>query len=286
MKILILGASGMIGHKMYQVLSKTFNETYASFRRPFADVQALKIFDPLMTYAEVDLSKPAELDTLLRVVCPDVIINCVGITLRRSQISNLDVTLELNSMLPHRLKCWAASAGGRIIHFSTDCVFDGKSALYVEESPPTATDNYGRTKFLGEIQSDSSLTLRGSMIGREIFEKSELLEWALSQKGKAVVGFSAVLYSGVTTDVMAQFVLKILLRPTFPTGLYQVSSDPISKGELLEKINSKFRLGMTITQDCSYVSKKVLDSSKIRRELGFVCPSWDEMINQLASETI
>lgn len=284
MRIFILGAGGMIGHKMYQELSKHYPETYACFRKSFEHYKSFGIFDPKRVVDNIDVLPFEKLEKALNEIKPDVILSCVGITLRKVEIQDINYCLEVNSLLPQRLKCWAAQNNAKLIHFSTDCVFDGAEGSYVEDSYPSATDIYGRTKYLGEVCGPHCLTLRGSMIGRELYGKTELLEWALSQRGNSVKGYSKALYSGVTTTVMAQLVLSILGRTGFLSGLYQVSSKPISKYELLQKINAAFSLDMQIQEDCSYVSKKDLISSKIQREIGFICPSWDEMVNQLASD--
>ena len=285
MKILILGAGGMIGHKVYQRISEVFPDTYATFRRPLSDYETFKIFDPAKSISSVDVTDFEGVKRILDKVQPEVVINCVGVTLRKKEITDLAYALEVNSLLPHKLKCWSAQSLSKVIHFSTDCVFDGSGGPYFEDACPSAKDIYGKTKYLGEVQSPTCLTLRGSMIGRELYGKSELLEWTLSQKGQTIKGYSGAIYSGVTTSVMAQLVISILQRPLFMSGLYHVSSQPISKFELLVKINDAFGLGLKILEDCSYVSKKELDSSKIYREIGFVCPSWSEMIDQLVLDT-
>jgi dTDP-4-dehydrorhamnose reductase len=284
MRILVLGAGGMIGHKMFQFLTSKYPETYGTVRRPFDDYANISFFIRDKILPGLDVSNWAEVEKVLTQVSPDVILNCIGVTLRKPEIKDLNYSLELNSFLPHRLKCWSAQKNVKVVHFSTDCVFNGKAGAYDELSLPTAEDTYGRTKYLGEVVGPTCLTLRSSMIGREIYGKSELLEWALAQHGKTIQGYSRAIYSGITTEVMAELVGRILQSSQFLSGLYQVSSSPISKYELLKKINSAFKLEMKIEEDCSYVSKKDLDSSKIRREMGFVCPSWDEMINQLASD--
>jgi dTDP-4-dehydrorhamnose reductase len=286
MKILILGAGGMIGHKMYQVLSKHYPSTYACIKRSFAEYKEFELFDQSHVIEGVDVYDSTHLESVLNRLQPNVILNCVGITLRKKEIQNLEYCLEVNSLMPHRLKCWSAQNNAYFIHFSTDCVFDGAVGEYTENSPPSAKDTYGKTKYLGEVVGSQCLTLRGSMIGRELYGKTELLEWALAQKGKTIKGYANALYSGVTTSIMADLVLKILKQPSRLVGTYQVSSEPISKLDLLRKINNVFDLKMKVNEDCSYVSKKDLNSSKIRREIGFICPSWDEMINQLASEKV
>lgn len=284
MKILVLGAGGMIGHKMYQVLSMEYPETYACFKRGFDEYKELGLFNQSYVIDDIDVYEFGKLEKMLNQLRPNVILNCVGITLRKKEIQNLEYCLEVNSLMPHRLKCWSAQNNAYLVHFSTDCVFDGAIGEYTENSPPSAKDNYGKTKYLGEVLGPRCLTLRGSMIGRELYGKTELLEWALAQRGKTIKGYANALYSGVTTSIMAELVTRILKLPSRLEGVYQVSSEPISKLDLLRKINHVFDLKMQIDEDCSYVSKKDLNSSKIRREIGFVCPSWDEMINQLAAE--
>lgn len=195
----------------------------------------------------------------------------------------MNLCLELNSFFPHRLKCWASQNKAKVIHFSTDCVFDGKSEVYFEDSQPSAKDNYGKTKYLGEIVSSHCLTLRGSMIGRELYGKTELLEWALAQRGKSIKGYSRTMYSGVTTNVMADLVKK-MIKSHKVSGLYQVSSAPISKYDLLKVLDTAFNLQMQIDEDQSHESKKILNSGKIQNEMGFICPSWEYMINDIVHE--
>ncbi len=285
MKILVVGAGGMIGHKMVQSLTPDFSETYGTIRRPFADYQKFSVFAANRIFDGVDVLNFSNLEKILNDLKPSVILNCVGVTLRKPEIQDLHHCLELNSFLPHRLKCWAAQNGARVVHFSTDCVFDGADGDYSEYSQPTAKDNYGRTKYLGEIaDSPHCLTLRGSMIGRELFGKTELLEWTLAQRGKAVKGFGRVIYSGTTTVEMGRLVRSLLGRATFLSGIFQVSSTPISKYALLEKINKFYRLELNLTEDCNYVSNKVLLSTKLKAATGFVCPSWDEMIEKLVAD--
>jgi dTDP-4-dehydrorhamnose reductase len=285
MKILVLGASGMIGHKMFQVLTRKGWDVYGSVQKDRAEYLGYgpqtQVFESSKIFDKVDLSSDENLLSLLNRVRPQVVINCVGITLRKEQIKDLNYCLTLNSFLPQKIRCWVEQNGAYLIHFSTDCVFSGEESPYSESSIPTALDIYGRTKYLGEVMGPHSLTLRGSMIGLELFGKTELLEWALACKGKAIRGFTNAIYSGVTTDFMAKLVDLVLQQKTLLTGVYQVSSDPICKFDLLAKINTAFQLKMTITPDGSYSSNKTLDSRKIQDLLKIKIPSWDHMIADL-----
>lgn len=284
MKILVFGAGGMIGHKMVEVLSQKYPDTYACTRSEFTRFSEFGLFSSDKFISGIDVSEWDHVENLLNKLKPDVILNCVGITLRKPEIKDFEYCVEVNSLFPQRLKSWAVQNSARMIHFSTDCVFDGKSENYFEYSQALAKDIYGKTKYLGEVLGPKCLTLRGSMIGFELFGKTELLEWAMAQQGKSVKGFTKAVYSGVTTSVMAELVLMLIGQESFLEGIYQVSSVPISKFDLLTKINAQFGLQMNIEPDDKYASSKVLNCQKIYDAVGFRAPSWDDMLKEMRLE--
>ena len=190
----------------------------------------------------------------------------------------------LNSFFPHQLSNWALALKKRLIHFSTDCVFSGSEGSYLEDTTPNALDYYGKTKGLGEINSKSSLTIRSSMIGPELFNKTELFEWVINNKVKEINGFSRVMYSGVTTAFMARLVTEIIENHKNLNGIYNVASKPISKFELLHLINDNFDLGLIINEDKTVISNKTLNASKLEKEIGQQSPSWDELIFELKKD--
>lgn len=281
MKILVFGASGMIGHKMFLHLQGDGHEVYGTVHHDLASYSDISLFKSEKIIPAVDVAKNDQALSILENLKPDLVINCVGITLRKPEIKDLEYCTKINSEFPHFLKNWVQANKSYLIHFSTDCVFSGEKEFYTEDAKPDATDVYGRTKALGEVIGENVLTLRGSQLGFEIFGKSELLEWALKQKKKTVKGYKNAIYSGVTTVVMAELVASLIVRSDKLTGLYHVSSAAISKYELLQKINQKFQLEMTIYEDEGYHTRKVLLSEKINQRIGFRCPSWDTMIDQL-----
>lgn len=283
MKILIFGAGGMIGHRMFIELRKK-HDVLATLRSDLQRFEKFKLFDSSNTLENVDVTNSQKILKLLNDHTPDVVLNCVGITLRKPEIKDEGYCIQVNTDFPHLLKKWADEHSKYLIHFSTDCVFSGKEGPYSENSPKTAQDVYGRTKAAGEVMSDFSLTLRGSMIGRELFGKTELLEWALSSRNQKIKGYSRAIYSGVTTHVMAGLVGALIERQNRLTGLYQVSAEPISKFELLQKINGHFGLNLEIAEETGYATSKILISDKIRTQAGFVCPNWDDMLNQSAKD--
>ena len=281
MKILILGGDGMIGHKIAQALDAQNQEVIVSIRKKRNTT--LKAFPEGINIIFNDFIKDNILD-LLDKVNPDVIINSIGITMRRGVAENISDTIYLNSFFPHQLSNWALAFKKRLIHFSTDCVFSGSEGSYLEDTTPDALDYYGKTKGLGEINSKSSLTIRSSMIGPELFNKTELFEWIINNKGKEIKGFSKALYSGVTTVYMAKLVAEIIKNHKNLNGIYNVASKPISKFELLHLINNNFDFGLIINENKTVISNKTLNASKLEKEIGLQPPSWDELIFELKKD--
>ena len=287
MKILILGGNGMIGHKIYQALRINFDDTWVLLRQNLKDLKYKELFNFEKVIHCVDLKKFDSLTGVLDDLNPDIIINAAGITIRRGVDISSSNTILMNSALPNFLEKWVrGKKGKRLIHFSTDCVFSGKIGAYNENSIPDALDYYGKTKALGEVTGSQSLTLRGSMIGRELANHTELLEWFLSQKGNTVRGFKNVIYSGITTVKMAEFVTKIITDFPSMSGLYNVSSVPISKYELLKLFNKIFGVGAEILINEDYHSKKDLISDRFYNETGFTIPEWEDLAIQLKDNSL
>jgi len=281
MKILILGGDGMIGHKMTQVLSAQNHEIIISVREK-RDLTLKSVSSKSKVFFN-DFLKDNILDFLIK-VNPDIIINAIGVTIRRGSTKNISDTIYLNSFFSHQLSNWAVTFKKRLIHFSTDCVFSGSEGSYLEDTTPDALDYYGKTKGLGEINSISSLTIRSSMIGPELYNKTELFEWIINNKEKKIKGFSKALYSGVTTVYMAKLLADLIDNHKNLSGIYNVASKPISKFELLHLINDNFDLGLIINDDKTVISNKTLNASKIEKEIGLQPPSWDELIFELKKD--
>ena len=281
MKILILGGDGMIGHKMVQVLSNFNYEIIVSIREQRELTK--RCFSSKAKVFFNDFLKE-NVFTFLDRVNPDVIINAIGITIRRGVNDYVSNFIYINSYFPHQLANWAGIHNKRLIHFSTDCVFFGSEGSYSEDTTPNALDYYGKTKGLGEVFSKNALTLRSSMIGPELFNKTELFEWVINNKEREINGFSRVMYSGVTTVYMARLLTDLIENKKNLSGIYNIASNPISKFELLHLINENFNLGLFINKDQSITSNKTLDTSKIENELGIKSPSWSELIIELKKD--
>lgn len=274
MKILILGADGMIGHKMAQSLS--LFDLYLNSR---SKSNYLQKYFPNSTLSNFDFLNQ-NIEDLLDKTLPDFIINAVGITIRRGASDNKETNF-LNSQLPKKIDFWCKENQKKQIHFSTDCVFSGDKGNYKNLDLPDAKDDYGSSKGKGEINSNNTLTIRSSMIGREIYNKTELLEWVISNKEKKIKGFDNAIYSGVTTLWMSNTLNRIIENYPDLYGIYNISSAPISKYELITKINTYFKLNIEIERDSSYYSNKSLNSDRFFSETNFKKPNWNEMLSDL-----
>ena len=282
MRILILGGNGMIGHKMYQLITKIHIDTWVTLRNNLSSYSYSEIYNFEKVIDNNDLSNFKLLLNQLNSINPDVIINACGITIRRGIETLKSNSIILNSALPHFLNEWVASNNKRLIHFSTDCVFTGSKGNYLDNDNKDAYDLYGSTKSMGEvIDSKFTITLRGSMIGRELENKTELFEWFLKQKNKTVKGFNKVIYSGITTTKMAEIVLKLIDQFPNLSGVYNISSKPISKFELLKLWNNLFDINANIEIDNSYTSNKNLISDNFYRTISMEQPDWVELSSQL-----
>jgi dTDP-4-dehydrorhamnose reductase len=284
MRILILGGTGMLGHKLWQHLPQRFPDTFTLIRGSCQSYRGTGLFDDSKRVIDnIDAMDFSLLEKALNKIRPDFVLNCIGVTKRREPVNGVIAAITLNALLPHKLEAWCRNNNARVINFSTDCVFDGKSGNYTEESPTNAEDIYGRTKALGEVKAGSALTLRSSFIGPELSGGTELLEWFLMQQG-TIKGFRKVIYSGFTTLELCRIVEKLLADHPKAHGLYNVSSSPISKFELLVMAKKKMNRDVNIVPDDSFCCDRSLNSSKFRREFNYIPPAWEKMIEELAGE--
>ncbi|MBU1340001.1 MAG: SDR family oxidoreductase [Proteobacteria bacterium] len=281
MRILILGGTGMLGHTLWDHFSQRFPDTYATIRKNRNSYDPGGRFNSSRIIDFVEADDFIELAGVMKCVRPDFILNCIGVTKRREEACEALRTITLNALLPHKLVEWGKTNFAKVINFSTDCVFNGEQGNYTEESPTNATDFYGKTKALGEIQGNNALTLRSSFIGTELGPGTELLEWFLSQTGR-VKGFTNAIYTGLTTLELSRIIEQILLHNPGANGIYNVSSDPISKYALLILIKDKLHLGVDVIPDTIFRCDRSLNSTKFRKEFNYTPPTWETMIDELS----
>jgi dTDP-4-dehydrorhamnose reductase len=284
MKVLVTGGNGMLGHKLVQRLAMRY-DVYATLRSSFEQVEGFGIFDRRSIIEGVDLSDQNKISEVVKSVRPDVVINAAGVVKQRPSAKNVIDTLTINSILPYRLADLGQELGFRTVVISSDCVFSGLKGNYSETDPADALDLYGRSKNLGEVSEGNCLTIRTSIIGRELQTKHSLIEWFLSNRGGKVKGYKRAIYSGFPTVVFADIISNLLTNHPRLSGIYHVSSDPIDKYSLLGMVNDSYHAGIEIEQDETLVIDRSLDSSKFRNETEFEPPAWGEMIEQMVSDT-
>lgn len=280
MRVLIFGGDGMLGHQLLCHL-RGRHDVRVTLRLGREAYEAHRLFEPDRVFYGVDAK---ETDVLLQVVAefrPQAVINAVGIVKQRSEAKAVIPSLEINSLLPHRVALLSRAVGARVIHFSTDCVFSGRKGHYLETDQPDAEDLYGRTKLLGELSESHCLTLRTSMIGPELSRKTGLLEWFLAQQGRTVKGFTKAIFSGFPTVELARIVERILVNVPTLHGLYHVAAQPISKYDLLALIRDRLRLPTVIERDEMFECDRSLDGSRFSRDTGYVPPAWEAMIDDM-----
>ena len=215
---------------------------------------------------------------------PDLVINAAGIIKQLATQENLIQTLSVNSIFPHRLAKLSASLGFRLITISTDCVFDGKEGGYTEIDESNANDLYGTSKYLGEVTSGKCLTIRTSIIGRELSASRSIVEWFLTHRNESVLGYTDAIYSGFPSFMLGKIISTFILPRPELCGLYHISSDPISKYELLRLIDRFFQANVEITPSSEVRVDRSLDSSKFKAATGFVPDTWENMIRQMAAD--
>lgn len=280
MKVLVFGASGMIGSAMFRVLSEKKEwQVWGTLRADSAKrFFSEALIGKLLANVNVDSH-----DALVRVfaqVQPDVVINCIGLTKHHREADDPLLAIPLNTLLPHRMADLCAVAGARLVHVSTDCVFAGTKGGYVEGDAPDAGDVYGKSKHLGEVDYPHAITLRTSTIGHELQNAYGLLEWFLSQQGSCR-GFNRAIFSGLPNTVFAQLVRDVVIPMPELHGLYHVGGQPIGKYELLSCIANVYGKRIDIIRDDDFVIDRSLNSARFCKATGYVSASWPELIQAM-----
>jgi dTDP-4-dehydrorhamnose reductase len=282
-RILILGGTGMLGHMLFmQLLQQKNLNTYATARSSATDLRswfpdyALKKIRP-----EVDADNFDSVIRAFAAIRPDVVINCIGLIKQTPLASDPLSAIVINTLLPHRISMICRTAGARLIHMSTDCVFSGARGDYSEQDISDAVDLYGRSKFLGEVSyRPHCITLRTSIIGHELKGKLGLVEWFLSQK-KKINGYTNAIFSGFPTIELAHIIIEYILPNQKLKGIYHVSSEPISKYDLLKLISERYVKKTEIKPYGAFRQDRSLNSSLFRRMTGYSPPPWSELIDKM-----
>jgi len=280
MKILILGGTGMLGHKILQIMS-AHHSVIGTVRNNSRDYQRHPVLKDIPLVGNIRADDFPKVSSCINKNEPDVIVNCIGIVKQLPEAQDPLKSIMINALFPHQLATICQQNNIRLIHFSTDCVFSGRRGNYFEDDISDAEDLYGRSKFLGEVNYPGCLTIRTSIIGRELKGNHGLLEWFLSQKGNKVFGYKNALFSGVTTITLSKIIDKIVSENLKISGIYHVSSDPISKYDLLSLVNKVYKAGISIEPEYATINNRILIGKKFKTYTHIKIPSWRHMINEM-----
>ena len=278
-KILIIGPTGNLGYAVTNYLNTKKNLKVFICLRQSKHKGFFHHFDESQFFIKKYLNE-LSLSFLVKKIKPNIVINCVGVIKPRI-FSELDLkeTVFINSYLPHLLTNLANDFNFKLIHFSTDCVFSGKKGNYKESDRPDAIDIYGLSKLLGEVKENKNcVTLRTSLIGREINSDYSLLNWFLNQKN--VKGFSDAYFSGLTTLEIAKVLYSSIIFNNKIYGLYHLASKRISKFHLLKLINKIYKKNISIIEDKGFKIDRSLSSLKLRKSSNYNIKSWEKMLSE------
>lgn len=280
MRILIFGSTGMLGSTIFNILSKEKNlEVYGTARNPKI-LSNLKNIDQSKILNNVDVENLNNLLDVFAELKPDIVINCIGLIKQLGSSKDPTKALPINSILPHQLAKICKIAGARLVHYSTDCVFSGAVGNYTEEDVSDCIDLYGKSKEIGEVKYDNTITLRTSVIGHELSSSKSLVDWFLSQETE-IKGFTKAIFSGLTTIEHAKVLKDIIIPNTKLHGLYHLAVNPIDKFTLLTLIGEIYKKDIKIIPSDDLVINRSLNSTKFINETGYSPPEWDTLIRDL-----
>lgn len=281
MKVLILGATGMLGNAVFKVLSRESSyQAWATLRDP----ECLVHFNQLeksQLISNVDVLDIRRLEEILAEVQPDVIVNCVGLIKQLDETNDPLVALPINALFPHQLANLCSKIGGRLIHISTDCVFSGRKGMYKEEDRSDAEDLYGKSKYIGELHDIAhAVTLRTSIIGHELNSSDSLVNWFLSQHG-TVKGYEKAVFSGFPAVELAKIIRDYVIPIPDLQGLFHISSNPIDKYSLLSLIADIYHKDINIIKDDRLVIDRSLNADKFKKATNYEPPSWPALVHNM-----
>ncbi|UOB73971.1 MULTISPECIES: SDR family oxidoreductase [unclassified Pseudoalteromonas] len=285
MKVLILGATGMLGYSLFSNLNEHAHLSVFGTVRSIAGKEHFFKDTQQQLITGVDAYDISFLQHAIETVAPDVVINCVGL-IKQHGISKQHIdAVKINALLPHELANVCDQFNAKLIHFSTDCVFTGEVGLYTEDSLPDARDLYGKSKCLGEVSYGKHLSLRTSIIGHELTSAVSLVDWFLSQ-GESTKGFSKAVFSGLPTCYIAKLLVEYILPNPEVAGLLHLSVDPIDKYTLLKLIAEQYQKKITIAESQELVIDRSLNSDKFRQLTQFSPPPWNELVEYMHTDYV
>lgn len=280
MKVLVLGASGMLGNAVFRLFAESPGFDVMGAVRSPGSLRLLPDALAAQVISGVDVEQVDSLTLTFAQMRPDVVINCIGVVKQIAEADDPLTAIPINSLLPHRLARLCDVAGARLVHVSTDCVFSGTKGMYIEADTSDAKDLYGRSKYLGEVDYPHAITLRTSIIGHELARATSLIGWFLAQKVR-VKGFTKAIFSGLPTVELARVIRDYVIPYPELRGLYHVSANPINKYDLLNLVAQAYGKEIEIEPDATLIIDRSLDSTRFTQATGYQSAEWPELVRRM-----
>jgi dTDP-4-dehydrorhamnose reductase len=275
-KILVLGATGLLGNAVFRSMSKASGARvegtirHEAARGLFAPEHAARLI------VVEDLEDPQGLARLFDHVGPDVVVNCVAA--RRPAPADPMHSILIHSVLPRRLLHLCGRSGARLIQIGSDGVFSGTRGAYTEDDVPDANDIYGISKLLGEVAAPHAITLRTSIIGHELQSGSGLLEWFLSRQDQCRC-YTRAIFSGFPTIVLADLIRDVVIPRPDLHGVYHVATRAISKFDLLQLVARRYGKAIELIPDHRENPDRSLVAARFEKATGYVAPDWSTLVD-------
>ena len=279
MNVLIFGISGMIGNTFFRDLFNYKDINVFGTVRTFDQ----RVFFPKKLREKIllidNFMDEFALEDIFQKTNPDFIINCSGIIKQNMHVNDPLETVPVNSLFPHKLIKYCEKYSAKLIQFSTDCVFSGQKGSYKETDIPDANDLYGMSKIIGEVNSNKNvLTIRTSVIGHELIRKTSFLDWVVNSQNQ-IDGYKYALYSGLTAHELVKVTFHYIFKNNL-CGLYHISSNYISKYELIKIICETYKKEIIIKPNDFIKIDRTLDCQKFQLKTGYSPSNWKSMIKE------
>ena len=277
MKILVFGATGMLGNALIRVLSEIDKfDVFGTIRTEEAKIFFQSKYVKNLVVG-CDVTNYKDLVKVFDKINPQLVINCISLSKELLKSADPLRMIPIYSLLPHQLSILCKNFGARLVQISSDGVFSGKKGGYTESDPSDVEDIYGCTKYIGEVHDLHAVTLRTSIIGHELQTKNGLVEWFLSQE-KECICFERAIFSGFPAVVLAQIIRDFIIPNTDLNGVYHVASKPISKCDLLQLIAKVYGKKIKLITNDKVKINRSLNADHFRITTGYMPPDWPNLV--------
>jgi dTDP-4-dehydrorhamnose reductase len=282
-KILIIGGNGLLGQTLFFYLYKhTEYHIFATIREPEKIDKINSTTIRKKYFCNINLYNNKDIEKVLVDVKPDILINCSGV-LDIANNHEILSAIKINTNLPHLLCALAHKYNFRLIHISTDGVFDGSKGNYSEQDKVKISDIYGMSKYLGEVVGQNILTIRTSIIGHNYYKNKGIVDWLLNAN-KSVNGYTKYIYSGLPAVELSRIIVKYIFPNEKINGLYHIASLPISKFEILKIISTLYNKPIKILRKSDKKINRSLNCSKFSKVTGYKPHAWDKLIYSMKTD--